>query len=371
MKQNMKEKIREKLPPAREWKRLLAGILFLLLVTGTLFGLSQVVFPKEIKTTDMVDDSTVRGYRGERKNSIDVFFVGNSDVYRGVSPMEIYEKCGVTGYVSGQPAISMREIRRLVEDMLVYQKPRVLVLDADALFASENKMPREEKQFTNTAQRLVYYKDTVRTALEGFSDNTYNNTVLGGLEYVLPILKNHAAWKDWDNMGDEGTSRFRSNSKGFVVNAETRGYAFGFGYMEKAGKAERISARNLSELQRILTLCRENDMQLLLLSVPCAGSWSMAKHDAVSAFANENGLLYLDFNKPEVASKISFDWNTDSRDGGKHLNLAGAQKLSPYLGAYLDENFALPDRRTDESYRSWDNDLQIYRAECAKAQNGV
>lgn len=365
----MKQKIKEKLPPAREWKRLIAGVLFLLLSAGSLLGLSQVVFPKEIKTTDMVDDSTVRGYRGEPQNSIDVFFVGNSDVYRGVSPMEMYAEHGVTGYVSGQPAISMRESRRLIEDMLKYQKPRVLVLEADALFASENKMPREEKHFANAAQRLSYYKDITQAALKGFSDNTYNNIVLGGLEYVLPILKNHAAWKDWDGMGDGDTSRYRSNSKGFVVNAETRGYAFGFGYMEAAVQSERISARNLGELQRILELCRENDMQLMLLSVPCAGSWSMAKHDAVRAFANENGLLYLDFNEPELASKIGFDWNTDSRDGGKHLNLAGAKKLSPYLGAYLDENFALPDRRTDENYRSWDNDLQIYRTECANAQN--
>lgn len=351
----------------KELKRLLGSVIFVLIFTAILFGLSAAIIPNEIKSTeDFLDNRAIKGYRGEAKNSVDVFFVGNSDVYRSVSPLEMFEYNGFTGYVSGQPYADLALVQKTVSDMLLYQRPKVLVLEADLLFDSINKKPGKPPVFDNNFQRTVYYKDAVASALGGFSSNFYNNILNGYVESVFPILKNHSAWKD---IGAEepAASRYQSDSKGFVMNASVLPYEYGFDYMSVNSKTQTISKKNLTELEKLMKICEENNMQLVLLNVPCAKSWNYRKHNEVAKFAEENGLLYIDFNMPETAAAVGFDWMTDTFDGGTHLNLSGARKVSPYIGKLLDERFSLDDRRNNSSYSAWQTSLGKYKSACETA----
>ena len=53
---------------------------------------------------------------------------------------------------------------------------------------------------------------------------------------------------------------------------------------------------------------------------------------------------------------IGLDWNTDTKDGGDHMNSAGAEKVSAYLADYLKDNYELTDHRGDKDYAEWDRD---------------
>ena len=50
---------------------------------------------------------------------------------------------------------------------------------------------------------------------------------------------------------------------------------------------------------------------------------------------------------------IGLDWTHDTADGGDHLNIYGAEKVSKYIGNYLNDNYDIPDRRDDSDYKSW------------------
>lgn len=54
----------------------------------------------------------------ERKNSIDVVYVGHSGVHCGVTPMEIYDKYGIAGYSLSQPLMLPWESYETVVDLL-------------------------------------------------------------------------------------------------------------------------------------------------------------------------------------------------------------------------------------------------------------
>ena len=54
------------------------------------------------------------------------------------------------------------------------------------------------------------------------------------------------------------------------------------------------------------------------------------------------------------------DWNTDTRDGGRHLNCEGAEKVSAYLGKYISEKYSFKDKRKSEKYADWNNDYMNY-----------
>ena len=57
------------------------------------------------------------------------------------------------------------------------------------------------------------------------------------------------------------------------------------------------------------------------------------------------------------------DWSKDSSDGGGHMNIDGAEKVSKFLGKYLKDRYRLPNRREDPAYKQWELDDQIYDAE--------
>ena len=58
------------------------------------------------------------------------------------------------------------------------------------------------------------------------------------------------------------------------------------------------------------------------------------------------------------------DYSTDTYDGGLHMNLSGAEKLSHYMGALLREEIGLPDRRGEEALSAvWEEKLAAYEAE--------
>lgn len=57
---------------------------------------------------------------------------------------------------------------------------------------------------------------------------------------------------------------------------------------------------------------------------------------------------------------FGFDWKTDTRDKGNHLNSRGARKTTLFIGEYLKENYKLEDHRRDGKYKQWDKDFSEY-----------
>ena len=54
----------------------------------------------------------------------------------------------------------------------------------------------------------------------------------------------------------------------------------------------------------------------------------------------------------EVAEEIGIDYTTDTYDGGLHLNLNGATKLSKYFAKVLKEEYGLEDYRENPEIRN-------------------
>ena len=64
-----------------------------------------------------------------------------------------------------------------------------------------------------------------------------------------------------------------------------------------------------------------------------------------------------------AAEAEQIDWENDTFDGGDHLNLFGARKMTKYLGDYLASECDLTDHRGDPAYRSWQELWTSYEQE--------
>ncbi len=91
---------------------------------------------------------------------------------------------------------------------------------------------------------------------------------------------------------------------------------------------------------------------------PSATTGTIDRHKAVQKLADQYNVPFIDFNVNQYDT--GFNWLTDTRDGGNHLNYNGAKKMTKYLGKYLIENYHLIDHRQDNAYNQWNLDYQSF-----------
>ena len=99
-------------------------------------------------------------------------------------------------------------------------------------------------------------------------------------------------------------------------------------------------------LDKIRELCQENNIKLVLIKAPSLYPYWYTEYDnQVKDYANKYNLDYYNFL--DNIEEIGIDYSHDTYDGGLHLNLYGATKLSTYFGRILKDKYDLTDYRLD------------------------
>lgn len=300
-------------------------ILFLLLLIGILHGVSYLLQPRDASALAQTRSEESLRVFDEPDQSLDVLFFGHSGVYSAISPMELYKEYGFTSYACSQPLQLPWESARWLKALLLVQSPKVVVFEVDHLF---------------------YDKATV----------VARNSLLNTFYDVFPIFRNHANWKDWFGGRQKGD---RSATKGYFYSAKVKAYT-GKAAMQKTDRVYKIGKKHMKALEEVYSLCKERGIQLLLMELPSTVLWDYSRHNAVQKYADKRELDFIDLN--ERLDEMSFDWKTDTRDKGDHLNYSGAKKVSAYVGKLLVERYSLDDRREDEAYSYWKEDLKKYQS---------
>ena len=119
---------------------------------------------------------------------------------------------------------------------------------------------------------------------------------------------------------------------------------------------------SMDYLARMQALCEQYGAELVLIKSPTNSVkyyWYDEWDEQVRAYAQANNLTYYNFIGMD--DELGLDWQTDTYDGGVHLNVYGAEKLSEYFGAILTEAHAIPDRRTDTAQSErWHERVEAY-----------
>lgn len=307
-------------------KRILHVTAFLLVLSMAVFLAGHYLMPHSNR---YLSGYTAGGILGEDFDTIDVLVMGDSNAAQGISPMQWYCDNGITGYTYASGWLSVYNIYYRMRSIYEEQTPKVVVLCTDVVYSR-------------------------------MGDETELQVAIGDItDELIPLVRFHDNWKDLtlDNLFEEHDYSWRDTNKGFTpitdVGSSLRG-----DYMYDDGSREPIPFLVRLYLERIVTLCEEHDSELLLITVPASSSWNLARHNGVQGFADEYGLTYLDYNMADLNPGIN--WRTDTPDGGSHLNVLGAQKLTGALGTYLMENYDLEDHRRQPGFESWDKDAVTY-----------
>lgn len=116
-------------------------------------------------------------------------------------------------------------------------------------------------------------------------------------------------------------------------------------------------------LDKLTKLCKINNIELVLIKAPSLYPyWYDQWERQIEKYAEDNGLLYINFL--ELANEIGLDFSKDTYDGGLHMNLSGAEKITKYFGQILMEETDLRDRRSEEALAvKWEEKRKRYVAD--------
>lgn len=331
--------------------RLMKAAAFLLIFAVLLGVASLILTPKENTKKAGVRAPMSKYFHGEPENTLDFAALGNSDFYRGIIPIDLWKRYGFAGIVAARPGIKMSEMYYLYKDILTCQNPRLVIVEIGAAFDLKKK--GAQKQEENTLKSIAKYPSDEIGA--------FDDALATELNELFPAVNYHSRWKslglrDFDIFSAPDYSR-HDPKKGYLIEVVKKPYKKGE-YMRYTDEVTPIHNADRIYLDKIVRLAKENGAKVLLMEVPDTRSWDYQRHNAAQQYAQENGLPFLDLNLK--IKEMGLDWKNDTKDGGEHMNLYGAQKVTAYLGSYLSRHFDLPDRRGDSAYQEWNTDVKKY-----------
>ena len=322
-------------------KTVIKIIIFSLIAFGILIVLNSIFKPKSNYT------KIVKNFYKEPKDSLDVVFVGDSTVYRAISPLEMWKQYGIAGYDFSTPAQKVWDNYYSIKEVLQYQKPKVIVLDVDAFFKSK-------PMGVGNSTHLYCNMNIGMPKLEGMFDPVQNKSIKRQVSLLFPAIRFHSRWSELEK-DDFSYDQNEKNAvfKGFLAVKKIKK----FKTTKTPVEGPFIPNNVKTYLKKIKDEVSKNNCQLLLVSIPNPKFWNEQKIHSIERWAQANQVPFLDMN---TLQELSMDWKKDTSDYGTHLNINGAKKVSNYLGNYLKLNYNLKDHRIDKEYEQWNHELQEY-----------
>lgn len=363
-------------------KKILTALLSVTLAAALFFGFQRLVEPKY--ADDILEGNFTSEYY-EETTKHDVIMIGDCEVYENFDPLYLWANYGITCYIRGNAQQLAWHSYYMLEDTLKYETPEIVIYNVQALTHSGpqreeyNRMALDGMKWSKTKYDaiqasvckgehmldyifpLLRYHQRILNLSE--SDLTYywkprhitHNGYYMRVD-VLPVSESDVADPAW-LLGDEDADGEESGDEDDFID-DPWGEIEGADEEEEENGDARLPASSGSEegepfgsypleyLDRIRTLCAEHGIQLILIKAPSlAPQWYSSDNEQVTAYAETHGLPYINFY--ELLDETGIDYETDTYDGGLHMNLNGADKLSAYLGKVLAQEYGVRDRRQD------------------------
>ena len=329
------------------FKNLIWFIVVLTLVVVILGALQKLVMPKYMGVSK--EGTLIEEYYRENKD-FDVIFVGDCEVYENFVPAVLWEEHGINSYIRGSAQQLIWHSYYLMEETLKYEHPDVFVFNVLSMKYDE---PQSEAYNRMTLDGMRWSPAKIKSIRASMTDKE------SFIEYVFPILRYHSRLSELEK--DDFTYYFHKNQVG------DNGYFMQLGVVPADYVPESrplgdytFGDTSYEYLDRMTKLCKDNDIELILIKAPSLYPTWFDEWDAqMEEYASENDLKYINFL--EYTDEIGLDFTVDTYDAGLHLNLSGAKKLTSYFGDWLTDNVELKDRRNEEALvNEWDKKLKLY-----------
>ncbi|MGI5976418.1 MAG: hypothetical protein ACOX68_01800 [Candidatus Limivicinus sp.] len=317
-------------------KRTVCIVLTLALALGGLWYIDRILRPKR---PDGI--LTMQNLYAQRENSVDVLMVGNSHVGINVDTATLWDEYGIAAYDLWGGVQPMWNSYYYLAEALKTQTPKLVILEVTAAI-SDYEYSEQSIQIKNTAG-MKFSKNKLEAVKISAPEGERLNLLLG-----LPLYHGRFDELDTEDFKNFPWSAGLENYKGSTLRYGVGSYCFESA--EGVTESKEIMDKEREYLVKFIELCRERDIPVMLLKSPALERREPQKvYNTVAELAAEYGIPFINMNLMDEELGIGpEDYSKD-----RHMNGDGARKVSGYLGAYIRENYDVPDRRGQAGYESW------------------
>lgn len=344
-------------------KKLLAFVLFLTLTFYIFVNLTYLMRNSDEGRLSFLT------FAEEPAESLDVVYIGGSNVYVFWDPMCAWNQYGFTSYnysTSNMPATTFLP---LVKEINESKKPKLIIVGLRTFLSSvyetlasggvingggyRNVVDSQNISFDRA--KLISYTcamnpDSFADSLESYLDLIYYHT-------NLPSLSNPRNWFLSNNTTGNNFGKVTSDYyfKGYMANSWLTAKVTLFKDFLPPRTEETLPLYPESEkcYRDLLSYCADHDIPLLITANPNISMESLEKQvNYCQNIAAEYGIPFLNLNTPERWEEMGLSAESDFYNTN-HVNVNGAEKFTTYFAEYLSKHYELPDHRNDPDFDSW------------------
>ncbi|MBR5578749.1 MAG: hypothetical protein IKW28_07120, partial [Lachnospiraceae bacterium] len=307
----------------------------ILLVIGGLVVGSEILERKDSK-------NKFSQFYGDNRE-YEVLFFGQSHVLNGIFPMELWKDYGITSYNMAGHGNRMPLNFWVIKAALEHTTPKVVVLDTAMVGFDDKATSLEQLHISLDA---IPYSDVKEEMIRDLVEEEDRR-----MDFLWKFSTYHNRWNDLKEEDFQPSFTVEKGAESRINVAEPANN------LETVNSWEKGETLGSEYLERILVLCEEKNIPILLTYLPFPDDTGWREEvELARLVAEKYEADFLDYDTLFPLVNIF----TDFYDRDSHMNPSGAKKITAYLGEYLTANYGLEDHRRDSSYDLWWKEYQEY-----------
>ena len=268
-----------------------------------------------------------------------IIFLGPSTIMNSVYPMELWKEFGWQSYNLGTGAQTVAMSYYLAREAIERDHPSLIVLDCGRIKFDEKVSVSGWVHYITDG--MPFWSKNRQAMIEDLVEEEEAD------DYLFPLNSYHTRWKEEITKNDfeaDGKALTRG-AKAEVHFKETQSYE-----LQEVNTENALGATSMEYMDRIVEMCKAEDVDLLLLTVPFAGMRPDIKQVdfntrrnaayALEEYAKEKGVQYL--NLLDKWDEIGISEENDTVDG-MHYCISGALKFTNFLGEYIRGHYEIKE----------------------------
>lgn len=311
----------------------------------------------------------LKGFYDEDKESLNIVYLGASEVYSDIAPGYAYDRFGVTSYLFATQSNSILNYKSQLKNILSCQKPDLIVIELNGAVAGDDKESTKEANLHNYADNVPLNW----TKLEWVMQNGGENYP----EYLFPFIKYHGIWSDPEP--HEDFAKYRKT----IIEDQLRGYTYLKGILNETAVFQNTqrsmndtlaqsanSKKPLNELEEnalrdLLQYCKDENLTNVVFTrfphIVVRRTFSrFERGNTVGDIVAEYGYDYLNFERDIDRTKLDENHDFYNLD---HLNVYGQKKFTDFFTDYLLRHYEVhPEVLGEQGFEEWENCADYYEA---------
>lgn len=290
--------------------------------------------------------------------TVDVLVLGSSHAFEDINTGTLWDQYGIASYVLAGSMQPMWNTYYYLKEALKTQEPKLVILEAYMLRFDRDYA--DDSRIIKNTFGMKWSPDKIEAVKASVPRERWP-------EFMLEYIQYHTRYSELsreDFLPDKGDIYYK-DWKGFGSNMATECYQRPdvSGVTDRRGLAEKTE----TYFRMFMELAEKNGIPVLIIATPYAGLTERDQmiFNTVGELAEEYDAGFINYNLREELP--SLDYGQDMADVS-HLNYRGNRKLTAALGAYIRENYPVPDRRGEAAYISWERNARYIEAQIANQE---